>query len=178
MPDHIILAFVKTILASGPLGLIAFLAGAAIYFRFRARPSDANANTKSLYRALMWISLVILTVFAIGLVTISTGALDKSFAVNGSVRCPGGGDLLGRERNRRSAQVSFSSPSGAEIIEYNVEQVARNDANHSIDTDTGESGRVTKVTVRFSCDPPNYLGAGGGWYDLVLRGKYRYLLLP
>lgn len=100
------------------------------------------------------------------------------FSVHKRVRCPGGGDWLGRERNYRRAVMKFDSPKGTWIDEdYTEFEVVTQ--NH------GEFGKIkystsfvhgdvrnTRLELDLWCDPPDYPGAPGGWMEISLYGKH------
>ena len=101
------------------------------------------------------------------------------FSVRGEVQCPSGGDVLGRERNKRDQFVEFRAPEGAWIVttpegKPRVDVVSDNDGNlGAIEPfDPLPSGHFTAVRVPISCDPPNFLGANGGWMIVRLSGFY------
>ena len=75
------------------------------------------------------------------------------------VRCPGGGDWLGRERNRKSSKSTFDAPEGKVIVDIEQRTLKSNDgfAKHSF--------TQSRATMVVTCDPPNYPGAGGGWME-------------
>ena len=98
------------------------------------------------------------------------------FTIEDMVRCPGGGDVFGRERNRRSKTVTYQAPAGGWIVTGptgpRVDVLADNDGSMGqLDfTHHDSAGRPTNVSVRITCDPPNYPGAGGGWMRIKLSG--------
>ena len=98
------------------------------------------------------------------------------FSKSKRVRCPGGGDWLWRERNKRSTFVEFTAPKGTWIIA---------DAHIRTDQDNyGDYGKIvysvsnidgmerkTGAKVELWCDPPNQPGAPGGWMKISLYGQ-------
>ena len=92
------------------------------------------------------------------------------------VRCPGGGDWLGRERNRREARLEFTAPEGRVIVEpVHVRVLSDNDGDYGpIEyLDHTANGEPKRVRVGLWCDPDNFPGAGGGWMELELYGEHR-----
>ena len=103
-----------------------------------------------------------------------------AFSTKGHVRCPGGGDWLGRERNYRADKVEFEVRDGAWILtdppyQPRVEVLADNDGSYGTIAfpERDSERRPTKVSVPFACNPPNTLGSGGGWMTIRLRGYYQ-----
>lgn len=100
----------------------------------------------------------------------------QPFSQTGSVRCPGGGDFLGRERNRRSGYVVLRAPEGRKIVPNSaqIQTIADNDGWHDPIELNYEPGtqNIKEARVRIFCDPPNYPGAGGGWMNIILHGQH------
>ena len=96
------------------------------------------------------------------------------FSVRDRVRCPRGGDLLGRERNRREGAVEFEAPEGRAIAPPVVVEVhAENDGGYDpIEYRDHLDGKPTSVRVKFWCDPDNFPGAGGGWMEIEIHGSH------
>lgn len=97
------------------------------------------------------------------------------FSVRHSVRCPGGGDWLGRERNSRSAYVEFTAPEGRVIVEpAHIRVLADSDGAYGpIEyLDRSPNSGAMRVRVHLSCDPDNCPGAGGGWMEIELYDKH------
>ena len=95
---------------------------------------------------------------------------EIEFTRNGEVRCPGGGDWLGRERNRRSDSTTYEAPDGYKINEVHVRTLRDNDGSHGSIQTTEVDGATKSATISFSCDPDNHPGAGGGWMEVQLYG--------
>lgn len=98
-----------------------------------------------------------------------------NFSVEKRVRCPGGGDWLGRERNKRSATIAFKAPAGRWIKAAEIKVIAKHYGRHSKvkydqSTVAGEMRR-TRAHAEISCDPPDYPGAPGGWMEVRLKSK-------
>ena len=105
-----------------------------------------------------------------------TGGIPIPFSKWGRVRCPGGGDWLGRERNRRETHVEFEAPQGQVILEpAHVRVVADNRGGYGpIEyRDHNDSGEAMSVRVHIWCDPENIFGAAGGWMEIELYGRHR-----
>ena len=99
-----------------------------------------------------------------------------AFSVSQRVRCPGGGDWLGRERNRREARVEFRAPEGRVIVQpAHIRVVDDNDGRHGpIEyLDHNEKKEATRVRASLSCNPPNHPGAKGGWMEIELYGTHK-----
>ena len=104
----------------------------------------------------------------------------QEFSKEGHVRCPGGGHWLGYERNRRAGTVVYEVRDGEWILtdppyQPHVEVLADNDGSYGKIgfPERDSERRPTKVSVPFSCNPPNTLGSGGGWMTIRLRGYYQ-----
>lgn len=100
----------------------------------------------------------------------------QPFSVTGGVRCPGGGDWLGRERNRREGYVEFSAPEGRVIVYPARSRVLSDndgfqDPIDYFDRDSHGDAGVARASI--GCDPPNTPGAGGGWMEIELYGEHR-----
>ena len=91
------------------------------------------------------------------------------FSVFKQVRCPGGGDWLGRERNRRSGSAEFLTPPGAKIRSVRLEE---KDEHYGTIGDVQRSEDDRLVRVPLSCDPPDLPGAPGGWAQVKIVGTY------
>ena len=105
---------------------------------------------------------------------------EVKFVKKGHVRCPGGGDWLGRERNDRRTTVDYKAPSGTWIQtepphEPYVEVLNDNDGRHGKIVFSGhdKESRPTRVSVGISYHPPNFPGAKGGWVTVNLIGYYK-----
>ena len=95
------------------------------------------------------------------------------FSVVKRVRCPGGGDWLGRERNKRSAKLSFRAPPGRWIEAATVEVIERHhgysrDVRYD-ELDVEGTRRRVGAHVTIGCNPPDYPGAPGGWMEVRLK---------
>ena len=106
-----------------------------------------------------------------------TGSTDEplmqAFSVEKRVRCPGGGDWLGRERNRRDTTIEFRADPGKWIGPATIEVIAEHYGNHrgvkyDWATVEGEERRV-RAHAEIFCDPPDYPGAPGGWMEVRLK---------
>ena len=102
----------------------------------------------------------------------------QHFSTAGSVRCPGGGDFLGRERNRRSETVILSAPESREIIPGSI--TIKTTGDHygwhdpiKVEESPTEMPHIISARVRIFCNPPNYPGAPGGWMRITLNGQHR-----
>lgn len=101
------------------------------------------------------------------------------FAVSQRVRCPGGGDIFGRERNRRRGWVVYPPDGWTEgpvvIEEVHIQVLEDNFGSYSpIEyMNHNSEGEATRVRSRIQCNPPNYPGAAGGWMQVRLHGTYR-----
>lgn len=91
------------------------------------------------------------------------------FSVFKQVRCPGGGDWLGRDRNRRSGMAEFLTPPGAAITNVRLEE---KDEHYGTIGDVERSEDDRLVRVPLSCDPPDLPGAPGGWAQVKIVGTY------
>ena len=109
---------------------------------------------------------------------VQPAAEPVEFSVGKRVRCPGGGDLFGRERNNRSGIVEFKAPETTWITEAHIRPVethygASGDVQYDLSNPDAEGvERKIRGWVRLSCDPPNYAGAPGGWMEVELYGKH------
>ena len=108
-----------------------------------------------------------------------------SFTVDSKlIRCPSGGDWLGRERNRRSGYVQFRAPTGTWITSADARKLSRSpygkqgipEYYETVVVD--EKIRNLAVRARIWCDPPNYPGAPGSWVKVQLSGKHSPVLVP
>ena len=109
-----------------------------------------------------------------------TPPAESRVSKEGYVRCPGGGDWLGRERNRRESSVSIDADDGWEIVagSLDVDTLEDNDGGYGNIEEHSEGNRLVKASVRFWCNPDNYPGAGGGWMRIRLSGIQRQLYGP
>ena len=101
---------------------------------------------------------------------------EELFSVSQRVRCPGGGDWLARERNRREAWVEFRAPEGRVIVKpAHIRVVDDNDGRHGPIQylDHNEKEEATRVRASLSCNPPNHPGAKGGWMEIELHGTHK-----
>lgn len=98
----------------------------------------------------------------------------ESFAKRNRVRCPGGGDWLSRERNRRTGSVTYTAPDGAWVAEAHTRILADNSGSlgelRFEDWLDGDQNRPQRVWVEISCNPPDFPGAAGGWMEVELYG--------
>lgn len=106
-----------------------------------------------------------------------TPPVERRISEEGYVRCPGGGDWLGRERNRRESSVSIVAADAWEIVSgsLDVDTLEDNDGGYGDIEEHREADRLVKASVRFWCNPDNYPGAGGGWMRIRLSGLERQM---
>ena len=92
------------------------------------------------------------------------------------VRCPGGGcPLKPGSCNRREGMLSYSAPGDYFIESY---QLKRGHMNHGdvnglkVNQRDGEN-RAIAVEAIIWCDPPDFIGAAGGWANASVEGVIR-----
>ena len=96
------------------------------------------------------------------------------FVHEGSVRCPGGGDWLSRDRNSRSQTVRYETPDRGTLVERDFRVISNNYGSFGeLQNIVTSDDRVIGVLLGISCDPPDRPGAPGGWLDVELYGKYK-----
>ena len=102
--------------------------------------------------------------------------LTQEFSQSGKARCPGGGCFLQSGRcNLRTTKLTYKAPSNFHIDTYRFEPIAMNDGSWSkLETFEGEDETITSISVTLTCDPPNHVGAGGGWSEGALKGVIRH----
>ena len=100
---------------------------------------------------------------------------EQSFRVQKRVSCPGGGDWLGRERNRRDAHMKFIAPNGSWITEAHTKSIGQKYGDYEKinyrQMDENEGFKFVQ-SAQLWCDPPNYPGAPGGWIEVELYGTH------
>ncbi len=96
----------------------------------------------------------------------------RSFSVEGSVRCPSRGCFLESGNcNRRDARLRYAAISDYYINDYEFVEHTGNYANTGEFRTVRDSfGKIIEISVGLSCDPPNRIGAPGGWHSGELRG--------
>ncbi len=103
--------------------------------------------------------------------------LTRSFSVEGSVRCPGGGcsPFESGSCNHRSSQLSYEPPGEYRIESYRFVATAENDANNGpLQIEQDDLG-AKRVSILLRCTPSSRIGAGGGWSSGRIEGEERYI---
>ena len=105
--------------------------------------------------------------------------MARPFSITGGVRCPGGGCLFRSGRcNRRSTSLRYETLPGYFVDEYQFIQGPTHHGNTgglSLEVEVDDSGRLQRIAISLSCDPPNHPGAAGGWNRGELTGMMSYI---
>ena len=101
----------------------------------------------------------------------------RPFSMPGNALCPGSGcGLLDDDNcNRRQVWLSYSAPGDYYLDQISVKKGRANYGSigdYTI-TEKDSEGHALAVKVSLVCDPPDYIGAAGGWSHATLVGTER-----